>query len=995
MASVRYADEPLRKRSVADHELDRDSSFGPGDCPSPKKIEFSLSAAVPAPLPSPNTPRRSADLSQRRKASFDRFARNPHRSPIMQSPPSPAFVDPLPSFIHVLDPACAPVGLHGLDSTGSPRAPPPDVHRAFTPTVPPSFAPFHQPRNSTSTSASDSTESSPTTTASLDSSSMTEPSPGPSPQSPQSLNIAKNAARFTYQDPSKSDAQSLPAVDAARPVTPAKRPRNLKNLAVNTSASYNLGRAIATAPPPTDPERTSAPASPAFVKPPTPPRRKMGNISLTIMTPANSSMGRSVVPPTPSMMRPTTLRHFQSSPSLPLFTAGSGPVGGMTLPNSKPATAPRGFAEIPLEDDEEQEPNFDVPQSQEEKPDSYPNGPIRIYESGVDLYYEPSREVAMRYDVVMNVASEVKNPFRGDHLSRTQRPVAHPTSIVGILQDPQKSAASPTTPKATPIATTAPCDIFQAHAPERPEYIHMPWEHNTDIVPDLYHLVKLIDDRVAAGKTVLVHCQCGVSRSASLIVAYGLYKNPQMRVQEAYDAVKKRSKWIGPNMNLIMQLQEFKNGLNLEFARRDGLIVPRKSSTVPSASTSDSFDRTPSSPPTPRTAPLPPDREATVDRLMSSQLGPFSAGPMEPAAGSSFWDTAFRRSLYSTQAATVYSGSSLMSDTPYVDTKGHLVPLVTVVQNSQTVQDAQNAPAAQNDLAARNSPAVQNNQSWSPPSLPQFAFERSSWRSPSLGSQEEPQSSSDVEASGTFSPDLVSPRSTEFHMTALQPPSQVDSHDTFNILSPPPPSNLWKPEVPVYAPAAPPAPTRAAPAPQAHVMESLNSIFSPTSTSFAASTSFSLAASAVHPPAPTPFGDQPLFQRSVRNDSLIQGPSIALATPPRGKARLRPKFSAPNLTQCIQLQKMQDQISNALPRALEAEEALMSPRAGEFVANPFHSPSQFFGDTLMANSDTASQFTADAPRRDASDTPTSGKSDPRSPAQFGISPITRSIWGMI
>jgi tyrosine-protein phosphatase len=647
----------------------------------------------------------------------------------------------------------------------------------------------------------------------------------------------------------------------------------------------------------------------------------------------------------------------------------------MTLPNTRPITAPRGFAEIPLEDDEEQEPNFDIPQSQEEKPDSYPNGPIRIYESGVDLYYEPTREVAMRYDVVINVASEVKNPFRVDALSRPQRP-AQPTSIVGILQDPQKNAGSPTTPKATPIAATAPGDMFQA--PERPEYIHMPWEHNTDIVPDLYNLVKLIDDRVEAGKTVLVHCQCGVSRSASLIVAYGLYKNPQMRVQEAYEAVKKRSKWIGPNMNLIMQLQEFKNGLNLEFARRDGLIVPRKSSTVPSASTSDSFDRTPSSPPTPRTAPLPPDREGNVERLMSSQLGPFSAGPMEPTPGSSFWDTAFRRSLYSTQAATVYSGSSLMSDTPYVDTKGHLVPLVTVVQNEQAQAVPEPAPAQDPASPADDKP-------WSPPTLPQFAFDRSNWRSPSLGSEEPLSSDTESQAAGTFSPDLVSPRSTEFHMTALQPPSLVESHDTFNILSPPAPINLRKPDVPMFG-AAPPAPTRPAPAPR-HVMESLDSIFSPTTASFAASTSFTPApfASAVRP---APFGE-PLFPRSVRNDSLIQGPSITLATPPRGKARLRTKFSAPNLTQCIQLQKMQDQISSSLPRPLEAEEALLSPRAGEFVANPFHSPSQLFGDSVMSNSDTPE------PPREAPDTPTSGQSDPRSPAQFGISPITRSIWGMI
>ncbi|KAF2455976.1 dual specificity phosphatase, partial [Lineolata rhizophorae] len=175
-----------------------------------------------------------------------------------------------------------------------------------------------------------------------------------------------------------------------------------------------------------------------------------------------------------------------------------------------------GFAEVPLEDEEDEQPNFDVPQSREDKPEAYPNGPIRIYESGVYLYYEPSAEVAADFDVIFNVASEVRNPFT---------------------------------------------DALSLASARMPEYIHMPWEHNTDIVPDLHKLVKVIDDRVQQGKKVLVHCQCGVSRSASLIVAYGLYKNAGLTVQEAYDAVKKRSKWIGPNMNLIMQLQEFRSSL--------------------------------------------------------------------------------------------------------------------------------------------------------------------------------------------------------------------------------------------------------------------------------------------------------------------------------------------------------------------------------------------------------------------------------------------------
>jgi len=189
------------------------------------------------------------------------------------------------------------------------------------------------------------------------------------------------------------------------------------------------------------------------------------------------------------------------------------------------------LSRVPSELDENEQQRFDVPQSREEKPEAYPDGPICIYEPNVYLYFEPTAEEAAGYDVVMNVASEVLNPFPAD-VDRS----------VGVEENQPR------------LSSIEPANV-------KPEYIHIPWEHNTDIVPDLYRLVQLIDDRAQQGKRVLIHCQCGVSRSASLIVAYGLYKNPSITVQQAYDTVKRRSKWIGPNMSLIMQLQEFRTKL--------------------------------------------------------------------------------------------------------------------------------------------------------------------------------------------------------------------------------------------------------------------------------------------------------------------------------------------------------------------------------------------------------------------------------------------------
>lgn len=63
------------------------------------------------------------------------------------------------------------------------------------------------------------------------------------------------------------------------------------------------------------------------------------------------------------------------------------------------------------EAEEEEEQNFDIPLSREEKPEAYPDGPICVYEPHIDLYLEPTADQARQYDVVMNVASESGIPY--------------------------------------------------------------------------------------------------------------------------------------------------------------------------------------------------------------------------------------------------------------------------------------------------------------------------------------------------------------------------------------------------------------------------------------------------------------------------------------------------------------------------------------------------------------------------------------------------------
>ena len=235
-----------------------------------------------------------------------------------------------------------------------------------------------------------------------------------------------------------------------------------------------------------------------------------------------------------------------------------------------------------------EEADYEVPLSREVKSPAYPQGPVCIYDPYVFLYLEPTKIEAREFDVVLNVAREVPNPFSLEHQAsapekkmvdkgvqvsfdtadkgtqvsfdafekdiKTSDSVLEPATAASEFsfrsalesQSDTEQTAGPSTPKA---------------ATPEPEYIHIPWDHNANVVEDLLRLCELIEDRVRQQKKVLVHCQCGVSRSASLVVAYGIYRNPQLTVQEAYDAVKHRSKWIGPNMNLIYQLSEFKGKL--------------------------------------------------------------------------------------------------------------------------------------------------------------------------------------------------------------------------------------------------------------------------------------------------------------------------------------------------------------------------------------------------------------------------------------------------
>ncbi|KAG2733496.1 hypothetical protein G9P44_003021 [Scheffersomyces stipitis] len=109
------------------------------------------------------------------------------------------------------------------------------------------------------------------------------------------------------------------------------------------------------------------------------------------------------------------------------------------------------------------------------------------------------------------------------------------------------------------------------------EYIHVPWSHTSAISKDLLAITTKMEHFYSSGRRILVHCQCGVSRSACVVVAFFMSKFG-LNVNEAYELLKSGTENINetvnriigekgnridacdricPNMSLIFELMEF------------------------------------------------------------------------------------------------------------------------------------------------------------------------------------------------------------------------------------------------------------------------------------------------------------------------------------------------------------------------------------------------------------------------------------------------------
>ncbi|KAJ7102209.1 hypothetical protein B0H15DRAFT_813690 [Mycena belliarum] len=168
---------------------------------------------------------------------------------------------------------------------------------------------------------------------------------------------------------------------------------------------------------------------------------------------------------------------------------------------------------------------------------------------------------------VLNVAKEVISPFD-----------AAPSQALRAFSS-------------TPNLNSLPKDQDSTYYPSNPatgrpgmHYLKLQWSHGQqDLVEHGFQeAMTFTDAALERGDGVLIHCQCGISRSATMVIALVMRaaaeRSPSVPseiwalkgMQGAYTFVKEKSKWVGPNMSLIYQLLEYEKKLRGDSGETSG-----------------------------------------------------------------------------------------------------------------------------------------------------------------------------------------------------------------------------------------------------------------------------------------------------------------------------------------------------------------------------------------------------------------------------------------
>ena len=89
-------------------------------------------------------------------------------------------------------------------------------------------------------------------------------------------------------------------------------------------------------------------------------------------------------------------------------------------------------------------------------------------------------------------------------------------------------------------------------------------KNGEDISDDIERIIPIIDNYISSGKSVLIHCMAGKSRSVTIAAAY-LMKYQNMNANEALEFIRDKRSFIDPNQGYLNQLNIFEEKLRMEY----------------------------------------------------------------------------------------------------------------------------------------------------------------------------------------------------------------------------------------------------------------------------------------------------------------------------------------------------------------------------------------------------------------------------------------------
>ncbi|KAF1372073.1 hypothetical protein PFLUV_G00260550 [Perca fluviatilis] len=150
------------------------------------------------------------------------------------------------------------------------------------------------------------------------------------------------------------------------------------------------------------------------------------------------------------------------------------------------------------------------------------------------------------------------------------------------------------------------------------------------ILPWLDRSVEFIEKAKASNARVLVHCLAGISRSATIAIAY-IMKRMDMSLDEAYRFVKEKRPTISPNFNFLGQLLDFEKKIKSPLGT-DAKPKPVRPSESSGAVPVQPEDPEPPAPLEPLTLPCV-LADAPEERLLAQALSGLQLGAAEGPEG--------------------------------------------------------------------------------------------------------------------------------------------------------------------------------------------------------------------------------------------------------------------------------------------------------------------------------------------------------------------------